>query len=75
LYAPSTDFRGRKLEAKPARAFPRNQAQITNETVMSIKEITDRVRESILSAMDIETRTWAESWLWNSVIFPLSRDA
>lgn len=75
FYAPSTDFRGRKLEAKPARAFPRDQTQITKKTVMSIKEITDRVRESILSAMDIETRTWAESWLWNSVIHPRSRDA
>jgi hypothetical protein len=73
FYAPSTDFRGRKLVAKPARAFPRNQTQITKRTVESIKAITDAVRKEILAAMEEDTRTWVESWLWNPVIPPLAK--
>jgi hypothetical protein len=70
FYAPSTDFRGRRLEAKPARAFPRNQTQITKAVVDSVKLTTDAVRNEILLSLDENTRKWVESWLWNPVIHP-----
>jgi len=70
FYAPSTDFRGHRLEAKPARAFPRNQTQITQLTVESIKKTTDAVRGEILNSLDENTRKWVESWLWSPVIQP-----
>ena len=76
FYSPSTDFRGRRLEGKPSRAFPRNQTQIRKKTVESIKKITDTVREEIIAAMDPPTRKWVESWLWSAVISPQAkRDA
>lgn len=70
FYSPATDFRGRRLEAKPARALPRAQTQITRKTVESVKATVDEVRHAIVDALDSDTRNWIESWLWSSLVPP-----
>jgi hypothetical protein len=70
FYSPATDFRGRRLEGKPARAFSRAQTQITRQTVESIKKTVDAVRNNIVNALDTDTRNWIESWLWRSLVPP-----
>lgn len=68
FYSPSSDFRGRKLEAR--RQLPRNQARIDAETVERIKATVDQVRVVLLEAMDETTRTWVTSWIDEAFILP-----
>jgi hypothetical protein len=70
FYSASTDFRGRKLEAKAASALPRAQTQITKRTVRSVKTTVDEVRAAILAAMDQETGQWVNSWISTPLVLP-----
>jgi hypothetical protein len=70
FYSASTDFRGRKLEAKAARVLPRAQTQITRKTVHSVKATVDEVRAAILAAMDQETGQWVNSWISTPLVPP-----
>lgn len=70
FYSASTDFRGRKLEAKAASALPRAQTQITIKTVHSVKATVDDVRAAILAAMDQETGQWVNSWISTPLVPP-----
>jgi hypothetical protein len=68
FYSPSSDFRGRKLEAR--RQLPRNQTRIDAKTVGRIKATVDQVRVVLLDAMDATTRAWVISWIDEAFIPP-----
>lgn len=68
FYSPSSDYRGKKLEAR--RQIPRNQARMGPKTVESIKATVDQVRGALLEAMDETTRTWVSEWIDQAVIPP-----
>lgn len=70
FYSASTDFRGRKLEAKAARVLPRAQTQITRKTVHAVKATVDEIRAAILAAMDQETGQWVNSWISTPFVPP-----
>jgi len=70
FYSPSTDFRGRKLQAKAERSLPRAQTRIVRRTVESIKATVDDVRSALLAAMDQDTAQWVQSWISTPFVPP-----
>lgn len=72
FYSPSSDFRGRKLEARRKLRLPRNQTRIDAKTVVQVKATVDEVREALLAAMDEPTRVWVGGWLNEAFIPPRS---
>jgi hypothetical protein len=75
FYSPSTDFRGRRLEAKARRRLPRAQTRITRKTVEAVKETVDQARDALIAAMDERTAAWVRSWINEAVIPPTPHDA
>ncbi|MDY6989537.1 MAG: hypothetical protein SWQ30_15935 [Thermodesulfobacteriota bacterium] len=69
-YSPLVDFRGRAEEDKWQKSIPRVMSAIDGEAVERIKGIVDDLIQSLLEAMDEESRLWVKSWLYEIVVPP-----
>lgn len=68
FYSGTTDFRGRKMEAKAKKNYPTTMPQINLSIVSDIKETVDQIVEAIREAANKENRIWLDSWLWEAIV-------
>ena len=69
-YSPRVDFRGSKIAKQKDSQFAVTMSEIDEDVNSEIVEIVNAVVQSLLLAMDEETRAWVRSWLWKTLILP-----
>jgi hypothetical protein len=69
-YSPITDFRGVANKQKTEESLPRVMSSVGKNEVLRIKNIVNDLIQSLLNAMDKESRLWVESWLYKLTVSP-----